>query len=201
MLTKSLFAGAALGLSLSSAVAHEAPVVEGNEPQTVYEAVLQDKDNTTVRGTFTTHGAEDGIGIQFRVALTGVPKDTFLNYHIHDNPVPKDGNCYATGGHLDPYKRGDQPPCNTTVPQTCQVGDISGKHGPVWTADGNFEVLYRDFFLSNVEDTIAFFGNRSVVVHLPDNKRINCGNFHLVSDGEEKKKKKKKEEAKEDQGC
>ncbi|GMF72804.1 unnamed protein product [Aspergillus oryzae] len=185
MLTKSLFAGAALGLSLSSAVAHEAPVVEGNEPQTVYEAVLQDKDNTTVRGTFTTHGAEDGIGIQF-------------HYHIHDNPVPKDGNCYATGGHLDPYKRGDQPPCNTTVPQTCQVGDISGKHGPVWTADGNFEVLYRDFFLSNVEDTIAFFGNRSVVVHLPDNKRINCGNFHLVSDGEEKKKK---EEAKEDQGC
>lgn len=79
MLTKSLFAGAALGLSLSSAVAHEAPVVEGNEPQTVYEAVLQDKDNTTVRGTFTTQGAEDGIGIQFRVALTGVPKDTFLS--------------------------------------------------------------------------------------------------------------------------
>lgn len=82
MLTKSLFTGATLGLLLSSAVAHDAPVVKDNEPQAVYEAVLQDKDNTTVRGTFTTHGAEDGIGIQFRVVLTGVPKDTFLSGYI-----------------------------------------------------------------------------------------------------------------------
>ncbi|GAB1196408.1 superoxide dismutase [Aspergillus pseudonomiae] len=196
MLSKFLAAGATLALFFSSAIALDAPVIKDNQPQTVYEAVFQDKDNSTVRGKYTAYGADDGIGIHFRVTLTGVPKDTFLNYHIHDKPVPEDGNCYSTGGHLDPYLRGDQPPCNTTVPETCQVGDISGKHGPVWTADGDFDVLYRDFFLSNVKDTVAFFGNRSVVIHLPDNKRINCGNFHLVSDEEEMGK-----EAKKDQGC
>ncbi|KAE8351016.1 superoxide dismutase, partial [Aspergillus coremiiformis] len=189
MLSKSLFASAILGLSfLSAAVAEDAPVLEDNKPATVYEAVLQDKDNSTVRGSFTAWGTDNGVGIRLRVALTGVPKDTFLNYHIHNSPVPEDGNCYATGGHLDPYQRGDQPPCNTTKPETCQVGDVSGKHGPVWTPVDKFDVQYTDFFLSNVEDTVAFFGNRSVVVHLPDNKRINCGNFHLASDKEKEPK-------------
>ncbi|KAB8231539.1 putative cytosolic Cu/Zn superoxide dismutase [Aspergillus alliaceus] len=193
MLSKSLVAGAILSLFLSATVAEDAPVIKDNKHDTVYEVVLQDKDNSTVRGSFTTWGAENGVGIAFRVALTGVPKDTFLNYHIHDKPVPEDGNCYATGGHLDPYKRGDQPPCNTTEPQTCQVGDVSGKHGPVWTPDEDFDVTYTDYFLSNVEDTTSFFGNRSIVVHLPDNKRINCGNFRLVSNkGEEDLKEKEK---------
>ncbi|KAB8070446.1 superoxide dismutase [Aspergillus leporis] len=186
MWSKSLFPGAFLSLVLSAAVqtaaAVDAPVITNNKYEPTYEVELQNKDNSTVRGSFTTWAAENGEGIIVHVELSGVPKNTFLNYHIHDKPVPKDGNCYATGGHLDPYKRGDQPPCNATAPQTCQVGDISGKHGPVWTPNGNYGIQYTDFFLSNVEDTVAFFGNRSIVVHTPDNTRINCGNFNLVSE-------------------
>jgi hypothetical protein len=104
-----------------------------------------------------------------------------LAYHIHQKTVPDDGNCYSTGPHLDPYKRGDKPPCNISAPQTCEVGDLSGKHGPVYVSkDGIFKVSYTDFFLSNVPDTAAYFGNRSITVHTPDSARVNCGNFQVL---------------------
>lgn len=50
-------------------------------------------------------------------------------YHIHEKPIPEDGNCTAAGAHLDPYKRGEVPLCNPDEPQTCQTGDLSGKYG------------------------------------------------------------------------
>lgn len=56
---------------------------------------------------------------------------SLLVYHIHDQPVPANGNCTATLAHLDPYVRGEQPPCDPTHPETCQSGDLSGKHGNV----------------------------------------------------------------------
>jgi hypothetical protein len=52
-------------------------------------------------------------------------------YHIHDQPVPANGNCTATLAHLDPYQRGEDPLCDASAPQTCQVGDLSGKHGEI----------------------------------------------------------------------
>lgn len=102
-------------------------------------------------------------------------------YHIHVNRVPEDGNCYATGGHLDPYKRTDTPPCDINAPETCEVGDLSGKHGPIWAANGqSFDILYTDFFISNEAGSPAYFGDRSLVVHAADNTRLNCGNFEVV---------------------
>ena len=52
-----------------------------------------------------------------------------FGYHIHDQPVPSDGNCTATKAHLDPYERGQKPACDSSKPETCEVGDLSGKHG------------------------------------------------------------------------
>jgi hypothetical protein len=54
-------------------------------------------------------------------------------YHIHVNPVPESGNCTQALGHLDPYIRGEAPPCDPTNPQACQVGDLSGKYGTMNT--------------------------------------------------------------------
>jgi hypothetical protein len=50
-------------------------------------------------------------------------------YHIHALPVSSNGNCSSTDGHLDPYMAGETTPCDANKPQTCQVGDLSGKHG------------------------------------------------------------------------
>ena len=57
-------------------------------------------------------------------------------YHVHVNPVPADGNCTATGAHLDPYNRGVVTACDATKPESCQVGDLSGKYGNITGPSG-----------------------------------------------------------------
>jgi hypothetical protein len=67
------------------------------------------------------------------IDFSSAPDDTnyIKVYHIHAYPVPSDGNCTGTRAHHDPYIRGESPPCDPTKPQTCQVGDLSGKHGTI----------------------------------------------------------------------
>ena len=55
----------------------------------------------------------------------------FVVYHIHGMPVAPDGNCTATMGHLDPTDRGEYHPCENIAPETCQAGDLAGKHGNI----------------------------------------------------------------------
>lgn len=99
-------------------------------------------------------------------------------YHVHVSPVPANGDCTAAGEHLDPYNRGEQPPCDPSDPATCQVGDLSGKHG---TASGtSFFAEYTDFYLSTDPSSNAFFGDKSVVIHDATGTRLNCGNFQLA---------------------
>lgn len=61
-------------------------------------------------------------------------------YHVHDQPVPADGNCTGTKAHLDPYLRGQLIPCDKSDPASCQVGDLSGKHGNITRSP--FQVTY-----------------------------------------------------------
>lgn len=101
-------------------------------------------------------------------------------YHLHDQPVPEDGNCTKTLAHLDPYERGELTPCDPNAPQTCQVGDLSGKHGNI---TGDIDATYTDNFASLKEGIGAFFGNRSIVVHFGNKTRITCANFERVEAG------------------
>lgn len=104
-------------------------------------------------------------------------------YHLHVAPVPEDGNCTETLAHLDPFIRGEDPPCNKDTPEACEVGDLSSKHGK---ADSDpFEHTFNDPYASLVEGTGAFFGNRSLVVHFANKTRITCANFVEVTDGGE----------------
>lgn len=50
-------------------------------------------------------------------------------YHVHQNNVTN-GNCSSAGGHLDPYGNGGAT-CNSDDQASCEVGDLSGKHGTV----------------------------------------------------------------------
>ncbi|CAK39892.1 hypothetical protein AnigIFM59636_007504 [Aspergillus niger] len=183
MLFKSTFLATATALCLSATATAQgastnAPVVTDND-DVLYYAQLQPKDNTTVRGSVTIFPKPDSVGVLVSAQFWGIPdNDQQLVYHIHQKPVPQDGNCYSTGAHLDPYGRGDATPCDINAPQTCQVGDLSGKHGPIWAPDNEvFSTTYTDWFLSNVEGEPAFFGNLSLVVHAADNSRLACGNF------------------------
>jgi hypothetical protein len=102
-----------------------------------------------------------------------------LEYHIHVNPIPEDGNCSGAGGHLSPYGRQDTPECDADDPTTCQPGDLSGKHGAIdnTAEEKNFQRSYLDLYLSTNPESASFFGNRSVVVHAQNGTRLNCANF------------------------
>lgn len=104
-------------------------------------------------------------------------------YHIHDQPIPASGNCTAALAHLDPTIRGESPVCDQSHPETCQVGDLSGKYGDI-PAESSFETSYLDLFTSTRPGPASFFGNRSIVFHAENITRLACVNFELVDDGE-----------------
>ncbi|KAJ9651064.1 Cell surface superoxide dismutase [Cu-Zn] 4 [Neophaeococcomyces mojaviensis] len=104
-----------------------------------------------------------------------------MAYHIHEKPVPVDGNCGGTGEHLDPYHAGTNYKCEPNNQSLCQIGDLSGKHGTIHidgTGTGSYSFTYFDDYLSTTSENASFFGNLSVVVHRKrDSFRLNCGNF------------------------
>lgn len=104
---------------------------------------------------------------------------------MHDKPVPEDGNCTATGAHLDPYERGQKPACNPLHRETCEVGDLSGKWG---SFTGDIETQFADLWTSTKAGEPGFFGNRSITLHTNNGTRITCANFKLekgISGGDE----------------
>jgi hypothetical protein len=72
----------------------------------------------------------------------------FGDYHVHVNPVDAsnpDGPCSpsAVGGHWNP--RDVTGLCDPQDVTTCEVGDLSGKHGPL---GGSFsQATYEDYYL------------------------------------------------------
>ncbi|PNP51580.1 hypothetical protein THARTR1_07836 [Trichoderma harzianum] len=126
-------------------------------------------------GSVSAVAAPGGKGVRFRVQFENFPKSggPFM-YHIHDEPATN-GNCTTTLAHLDPYHRGETPACDASKPETCQVGDLSGKYGKI-TSDP-FVAEYFDLYTSLQPDNPAFFGNRSIVVHYANKTRLTCANF------------------------
>ncbi|ORY66330.1 superoxide dismutase, partial [Pseudomassariella vexata] len=129
-----------------------------------------------VKGSISVKSSANGIGVEYKVSFSNLPKDggPFL-YHIHEKKVPNDGNCTSTAAHLDPFVRGEMPTCESKFPQTCQVGDLSGKYGKI-TSDP-FEATYHDEFSSLIAGNNASIVDRSFVVHFSNKTRISCANF------------------------
>lgn len=164
-----------------------ASVVENNPPGVVYTATLPDKEffnpndpRGNIKGSVVAVANPNGIGVSFQINFQNLPTSggPFL-YHLHAFPVPSDGNCTKTLAHLDPYQRGEDPVCNSSLPQTCQVGDLSGKYGKI-TQDP-FVASFSDDFASTAEGIGAYFGNRSFAVHFGNKTRITCANFTLTA--------------------
>ncbi|KAF2131736.1 Cu,Zn superoxide dismutase-like protein [Dothidotthia symphoricarpi CBS 119687] len=176
----SVLAAASAAVSAQSSTIVPAPVVTGNHMGPKYIATLPEKEGSTVRGSIAAMPATDGTGVKFDVSISGLPAEggPFM-YHLHAKPVPSDGNCTGTGAHLDPYMRGEVPACDASKPETCQTGDLSGKHGNITSQEWSQE--YVDLYSATRSDDVAFFGNLSVVVHMSDKKRIACANFTLAA--------------------
>ncbi|USP82011.1 hypothetical protein yc1106_09285 [Curvularia clavata] len=164
-------------------------VASSNQPTATYRAVMPSEQynpyvNSTVSGSIEAAGSAQGV--QFTVNLTNLPDQSQFGpfaWHIHALPVPSDGNCTATMGHLDPTNRGELYMCDATQPQTCQVGDLAGKHGGKITTQGNFSTQFVDPYLSVEQGSPGFFGGLAFVLHTGNTTRITCANFELVQGG------------------
>ncbi|KAF9294909.1 hypothetical protein BGZ88_003127 [Linnemannia elongata] len=100
-----------------------------------------------------------------------------FEYHIHVKQVGANNNCEATGGHLDadPAKPGVVP-CDPYAPDTCEEGDLSGKHGNLEvTPKGDLHLKYIDRQLKFTGDATTIVG-RSLVIH-NNGTRIACANI------------------------
>ncbi|MCJ1474616.1 hypothetical protein MMC13_003276 [Lambiella insularis] len=161
--------------------------IQSNNPAASYEAVFPsvEFDNatgTTISGSVIAAAAANGTGVAFTINIANLPSPALygpLVYHIHELPVPSDGNCTGTMGHLDPTQRGELYACEAAAPQTCQAGDLAGKHGNITAT--TWTVSYTDLYLSTTPGSPYFFGDLSVVIHSSNATRLTCANFTMVS--------------------
>ncbi|KAI4166792.1 MAG: hypothetical protein LQ343_007753 [Gyalolechia ehrenbergii] len=140
----------------------DAAIVQGNPVGVTYTAVLPDSPTTGIRGSIAGTTNANGTGVNFNVNLSGLPDPSLGPF-----------------SHQDPYIRGEMPPCDPTQPQTCQTGDLAGKHGNITTSP--FQISFLDLYLSTVQGPASFFGNRSIVIHTSNTTRLTCANFTLTS--------------------
>ncbi|KAF2396762.1 Cu,Zn superoxide dismutase-like protein [Trichodelitschia bisporula] len=163
---------------LAAAVgAQDATPVNNNPLGAQYLAIMPAGGNAGIDAQFVAQSTEDGDGVMFMININGeVQEGGPFMYHIHENPVPDDGNCTATGGHLDPFGRGDATACDASAPESCQVGDLSGKYGTIPALPG-FSAAYTDTWVSLVPGLGSFIGDRSIVLHTANKTRLACANF------------------------
>ncbi|KAG9039782.1 hypothetical protein FRB95_007209 [Tulasnella sp. JGI-2019a] len=137
------------------------------------------------RMTFTGHldGRLSAVSFEGIEGLFDNENSPYL-YHFHTNPISADGNCASALGHLDPMNVTESLTCDPAFPLYCQMGDISGKHGPLQgTTSG---MVPRFAFSSNL---VRFFPEdfsilgRSIVIHSANKTRLACGNITSVLDG------------------
>lgn len=155
-------------------LADKAPKIKKNPADVVAIADFPAGGDKSVKGN-VVFTAKKGKYVNVHVDMTGLPKTggPFV-YHIHESPIPEDGNCEAAGEHLNPYNApGD---CDSQKKDDyCQVGDLSGKHG--WIDTTCFETKYDDPFLSlNAKSKSNILG-KSIVFHYANLDKFACANI------------------------
>jgi len=166
-----------------------ADVVSGNPAGVTYVATLPAQPffkagslQGNVKGSVSAKAGPGGVGVQYDVQFSNIPKEGGpFSYHLHVEPCePSGGNCTATLAHVDPFKRGEEPPCDPSQPALCQTGDLAGKYGKI-TSDP-FTASYVDPYSSITKEIGgSFLGNRSFVFHFANKTRITCADFKLVA--------------------
>jgi hypothetical protein len=151
-----LFSAATIAAGVSTVLAEDAPIIKNNPPGGVAFAVIN-KDNGAIDAVIAVSTSSTGEGVQIVMNINGATPisggpfsksfhwiarfDKLLIllisvYHIHEKAIDSSGDCASAGAHLDPTGRGESPGCDATKPETCQVGDLSGKWGNCATVPG-----------------------------------------------------------------
>ncbi|CAK7897226.1 cell surface superoxide dismutase [Cu-Zn] 4 [[Candida] anglica] len=158
--------------AVSALVSADAAPTTSNSPQGVkYSALFEKSIKGSVNFTTTSNGT-----VQVEVDLSNFPSSGGpFTYHIHEAPVPSDGNCTGTKLHLNPYHG----LANATTPSMLEVGDLSGRHGKI--SGTSYNATYLDPYVSLNPSDKAFPGGLSITIHFAsNNSRIACSNITKV---------------------
>jgi len=114
----------------------------------------------------------------FRVQLVGSigSGKSFGEYHVHQFPLDDsnpNGPCsvQAVGGHFNPNN--GVVPCNPAAPNTCEVGDLSGKFGVLPTSVVDLTFVDPTLSLSGPNSIVG----KSLVVHDAGGNRWICASI------------------------
>ncbi|CAH6718591.1 cell surface superoxide dismutase [Cu-Zn] 6 [[Candida] jaroonii] len=169
-----------LSLSVIHVLGGKAPKIKKNPADVIAIADFPASGDKNVKGN-VVFTAKEGKIVNVHVDMTGLPKSggPFV-YHIHEFPVPPNGDCEAVGQHFNPY---DAPPdCSSQKSDAhCQVGDLSGKHG--WINTTCFETKYDDKFLSLDGNSKSSILGRALVFHYDNLSKFACANIVVADTG------------------
>lgn len=158
-------------------VAGAAPEKLNSPEGAVYEAVFEKKGSGAgkdIEGKIQFSAAANGT-LLVKVDVSGLPEEGGpFPYHIHELPVPADGNCTATKLHFNPFNG----TVNATTAAEDEIGNLAGKHGNLETGDNQVE--YAELYGTLDPKDKSYIGGLSVVIHAKDNSRIACANITEV---------------------
>lgn len=151
---------------LSLVIADAAPEVANSPSGAELQATFDKKIFGSVK-----FSSQNGF-VDVTVDLSHLPETggPFL-YHIHEKPVPENGNCTGTLAHFNTYNG----TTNGSTDALKELGDLSGKHGEI--LGDSIHTSYIDPYLSLNPGDPAYFGGLSVVVHFANNTRLACANL------------------------
>ena len=158
-------------LAVALTIVAKDPVATDSAQGAALQAVFKPKANVDIQGTISFKAAKNGTVI-VDVDLENLPEEGGpFPYHIHQSPVPSDGNCTGTKAHLNPYNG----TAKFTDPADLEVGDLAGRHGNLTL--GTQKIEYADEYISLNSLDKAYFGGLSVVIHDHLNNRLTCANI------------------------
>jgi len=163
----------------------QATVPANDGPAARAHVVSPDSTGHGIVGIFEFYNMRSANTVGVTLTVTGL--DTVMPlvdhaYHIHTHPISSDGNCSSALGHLSPNGIPDKPACNHEMPQTCQEGDLAGKHGLLPAGHNIVQMQFEDAFIKFQPENESILG-RSVVIHGLNGVRLACGNITSVLDG------------------
>ncbi|CAK9440458.1 uncharacterized protein LODBEIA_P45580 [Lodderomyces beijingensis] len=160
---------------VSVGLAANAPIQTDSAGQPPLIARFTPRATFNITGSVAFHPLTNG-SVHVAVDLKGLPASGGpFPYHIHEKPVPANGNCTGTSGHLNPFNGST----TATTPAAKEVGDLAGRHGNITSQ--SFSVEYVDEFLSLNPHSKAYIGGLSIVVHSNDNARLTCANITALN--------------------
>ncbi|PVZ99044.1 hypothetical protein BB558_004938 [Smittium angustum] len=131
--------------------------------------------------------ASDGsnVNLDVKVSISGLTPNQNYTYHIHEAPVPADGNCTLTKLHFDPLKANKldgKYVCNPKDITTCELGDMSGIYGKAIVSKAG-EIYENKFSIPKLNlypGNMFYVGDLSVVIHDGTSKRVACANINKL---------------------